>query len=277
MGDEMCKIIKIVGNKVYIGKDDGSIIETNASNMNWDIKVGDKVEVFSNEDFVAVNLVKKVKEKKEIIPTKFSNLFKIIFPILFTWLIVLCVICFCVFSKIPHGKEYRCKFKIEEMDVIFIVNLLDEEMFAETVYSIGKVELKTETSKSYYKVENGKLYELQEIIENGKAKKEYVNIGDISSHKLVLRSNNIEKYIPELKDISTNAEITIELKERYVHPIKTILIVVMIIFIILCLTSYCFVILIKIKNKKIKTSIKSESKIISTEIKSSDTSSTLTE
>ena len=57
----MSKIIKIDGEVISIGTDDGKIKEVRASDVNFEPTVGDEVDVFENKDSVIVSK----KETKE--------------------------------------------------------------------------------------------------------------------------------------------------------------------------------------------------------------------
>ena len=57
----MAKVLKVKDEVISIGTDDGKIKEVRTTDLNFDPKVGDEVEVFESEDSVIVT--KKEKEK----------------------------------------------------------------------------------------------------------------------------------------------------------------------------------------------------------------------
>ena len=63
----MAKIIKIEGDIISIGTDDGGIKEVRTSDLNFEPLVGDSVEVFESEGSVIVS--KKEVKKEEITPS----------------------------------------------------------------------------------------------------------------------------------------------------------------------------------------------------------------
>lgn len=66
----MSKIISIKEDVIQIGTEDGGIKEVRRTDVNFDAKVGDKVEIFENESNV---IVTKAEEKKEENPTNQSS------------------------------------------------------------------------------------------------------------------------------------------------------------------------------------------------------------
>ena len=61
----MSKIIKIEGDKISIGTDDGKIKEVRSSDVNFSPAIGDEVEVFENDGLVIVFKKKNKIEEKE--------------------------------------------------------------------------------------------------------------------------------------------------------------------------------------------------------------------
>lgn len=59
----MARIIKISGEVISIGTDDGKLKEVRASDLNFVPNVGDEVEVFENESGLIVS--KKIKKSEE--------------------------------------------------------------------------------------------------------------------------------------------------------------------------------------------------------------------
>lgn len=60
----MAKIIKIDGEIVSIGTDDGKIKEVKISDLSFDPSVGDEVEVFENENSMIISKKKSTSEEK---------------------------------------------------------------------------------------------------------------------------------------------------------------------------------------------------------------------
>lgn len=60
----MAKIIKIDGDVICIGTDDGNIKEVRISNLNFNPSVGDEVEVFENDDSIIISKKKSISEGK---------------------------------------------------------------------------------------------------------------------------------------------------------------------------------------------------------------------
>lgn len=61
----MAKIIKIDGETISIGTDDGKIKEVRTSEVNFNPSVGDEVEVFESEDSIIVSK-KKITSKDNV-------------------------------------------------------------------------------------------------------------------------------------------------------------------------------------------------------------------
>lgn len=59
----MAKIIKINGEVVSIGTDDGKIKEVRSSDLSFNPQVGDEVEVFESEDSVIISKKKSIIEE----------------------------------------------------------------------------------------------------------------------------------------------------------------------------------------------------------------------
>ncbi|MBQ8425941.1 MAG: hypothetical protein IJX17_08015 [Clostridia bacterium] len=62
----MNKVIKVTEDTIYVGKNDGEIVKTNISNASWDVKVGDEVEIFANDEIIILYLIKKLDKELEI-------------------------------------------------------------------------------------------------------------------------------------------------------------------------------------------------------------------
>lgn len=60
----MAKIIKIDGETISIGTDDGKIREVRTSDLNFNPSVGDEVEVFENDDSIIISKKKSTNEEK---------------------------------------------------------------------------------------------------------------------------------------------------------------------------------------------------------------------
>ena len=173
----MNKIIKIEENKIFVGKDDGSILETETSNASWDVKVGDEVEVFTSGDTVILSLAKKTKEKKccPIIKKAVNACHKLL-PMIFTGLFAIFTIALIVICALPKGNRYEFDMEIMGMELTSTIKFKGDEMQM-TMSTLDKV-----TSVKYdYDIEDGKLYEY-----NTETKK-YDYLGEISSTKLTIK------------------------------------------------------------------------------------------
>lgn len=60
----MANIIKIAGEIISIGTDDGKIREVRTSDLNFNPSVGDEVEVFENDDSIIISKKKSTSEEK---------------------------------------------------------------------------------------------------------------------------------------------------------------------------------------------------------------------
>ena len=60
----MVKIIKIAGEIISIGTDDGKIREVRISDLNFNPSVGDEVELFENDDSIIISKKKSTSEEK---------------------------------------------------------------------------------------------------------------------------------------------------------------------------------------------------------------------
>lgn len=61
----MAKIIKIDGDIIFIGMDDGGIKEVRREDINFDPQLGNKVEIFETESSTIVSQKEEVQDKKE--------------------------------------------------------------------------------------------------------------------------------------------------------------------------------------------------------------------
>ena len=51
----MAKIIKIEDNTVYIGTNDNKIVKVRKDSINWDIKVGENVDIYESDDEIIIS------------------------------------------------------------------------------------------------------------------------------------------------------------------------------------------------------------------------------
>lgn len=222
----MNKVIKITEDEIFIGKEDGSIVKTERANANWDVKLGDKVELYASGKTVIVNLARRVKEKKECKPIieKFSIFGqKKIFPIILSCLFAVFLIALIVINSVPRGKKYTYKADLDFVYVSMVVEFDDDEVTASGVMEMfGDKDDIIGTNK--YKITNGKLYIYQE------EEKTYEYAGEISSTELEF----------EIMD-----GYTLKCKENTMITLRTISIVFMIIFGLLDAAAITFMILIK--------------------------------
>lgn len=61
----MAKIIKIDGDVIFIGMDDGGIKEVRREDINFEPQLGNKVEIFETESSTIVSQKEEVQDKKE--------------------------------------------------------------------------------------------------------------------------------------------------------------------------------------------------------------------
>ncbi len=61
----MAKIIKIDGDIIFIGMDDGGIKEVRREDINFEPQLGNKVEIFETESSTIVSQKEEVQDKKE--------------------------------------------------------------------------------------------------------------------------------------------------------------------------------------------------------------------
>ena len=54
-GVKMAKIIKIEDNTVYIGTNDNKIVKVRKDSINWDIKVGENVDIYESDDEMIIS------------------------------------------------------------------------------------------------------------------------------------------------------------------------------------------------------------------------------
>lgn len=149
----MNKIIKIADGKVFVGKDDGSILETEISNASWDAKVADEVEVFSSGDTVILSLAKKAKEKKVFpIVKKTVNACQKLLPMIFTGLFAFFTIALIVICALPKGHKYEFEMEFMGMELTSTIKFKGDEMQM-TMSTLDEV------TSVKYDIEDGKLYE----------------------------------------------------------------------------------------------------------------------
>ena len=171
----MNKIIKITDDKIFVGKDDGSILETEISNASWGAKVGDEVEVFSSGDTVILSLAKKAKEKKVYpIIKKTVNACQKLLPMIFTGLFAFFTIALIVICALPKGYKYEFEMEFMGVEVTSTIKFKGDEMEM-TMSTLDEI------TTAKYDIEDGKLYEY-----NTETRK-YDYLGEISSTKLSIK------------------------------------------------------------------------------------------
>lgn len=177
----MNKIIKVTNDEIFIGTENGSIVKAARSSADWDAKVGDRVEIFSNGKTVILSLSKKAKVKQE---NKFLNktvgLCQKILPIVFSCLFAAFLVAFIVICSVPRGKNYYFKtpYGVEmEISVSFTKDDLTLKMT--NLYADEDEDPYTIDVRKY-KIDDGDLYVYDELTEK------YENVGEITSTKLKL-------------------------------------------------------------------------------------------
>ena len=215
----MNKIIKITDDKIFVGKDDGSILETEISNASWDAKVGDEVEVFSSGDTVILSLAKKAKEKKVFpIIKKTVNACQKLLPMIFTGLFAFFTIALIVICALPKGHKYEFEMEFMGVEVTSTIKFKGDEMEM-TMSTLDEI------TTAKYDIEDGKLYEY-----NTETRK-YDYLGEISSTKLSIKE-------PE-------TGLVLEYEEETMIALRTLSIVFMVISGVLDLTCIAVALLTK--------------------------------
>lgn len=241
----MDKIIKVTEDEIFIGKEDGTIIKTERANANWDVKVGDVIEVFASEEMIILNLAKKTKTKTKKL-FNFEKLFQYcqkLLPIIFSSLFAAFMIALIVVCSVPRGKEYKFSDSLMGIDYSYTVTFSKDEVVLKSYAKYGD-EVEDSVSTYEYKITDGCLYVYNEELEV------YENNGRISSTKLILTDLEGES-------------LKLELKEKTMCALRNTFITFMVVFGILDLA--CIVIIVLTKKGIIKTKEKSNGEISKSE------------
>lgn len=231
----MNKIVKVTEDKIFIGKDDGSLVEAGRASANWEVKVGDEVEIFTSGDEIILSLAKKVKDKK-IIENKavkwvVKNSQKLL-PIVFSAVFVFFTIALIVICSVPRGWKYVYREEVAGVEVESIVEFDDDELTLTTYSNMMTEEDEIDavvTSK--YKITDGKLYTYNLTTE------QYNYAGKISSTKAVIENEGFK----------------IEYKEETMCALRAVAIVFMVISAILDAGAIAVMILTKKGILKLET------------------------
>lgn len=243
----MNKIVKVTDDKIFIGKDDGSLVVTEKNNASWDVKVGDVVELYEKGDLIIINQSKRnLKQKKKLnIWGNIVNACSNRLPIIFSSFFVLFFVAFMVINFIPHGRTYTCKENIFGYELEATLTFSGDEVTEkvknpyyknEELSDIEGIDTKNEfiiyTSK--YKILDKKLYSFDE--DTG----DYEEGGKISSTKYIAESLGYK----------------IEYTEHTMQTLKTLSLVLFIVFLVFDLA--CVVVVVLNKKGIIKTANASE-------------------
>lgn len=248
----MNKIVKVTDDKIFIGKDDGSLVVAEKNNANWDVMVGDTVEVYEKGDLIIINQSKRnIKQKrKSNVLGNIVNACDDGLPIIFSLWFAVFFIVFMVINFIPHGRTYTCKEKIFGYEI-------------ETTLTFSGDEITLKVKNPYYNNEEfadieGIDIESEFIIQTSKYK--------ILDKKLYVWDESTDKYEEEGKISSTKWVVEslgykIEYTETTMQTLKTLSFVLFIVFGAFDLLS----ILVVVLNKKgiIKTAKAGENKTLS--------------
>lgn len=189
----MGKVVKVTDEEVHIEKLDKSMFYTNKSNADWDIRVGEYVEIFTKENVVILKKCEgDINRISQIISYYFDklkvSLFVIFFFILFT---------FIYYKYLDNDGLYSYKENVLGVNIEVNIALQGDEMsYNRIVSGVTKESLKTK-----YKITDEKLYGLNE--NTGK----YVYIGDITTTKLIIYTNDNEKMELTCNDTVKNIKI----------------------------------------------------------------------
>lgn len=220
----MNKVVKITEDKIFVGQDDGSLLETDRTNANYDVKVGDVVEVYSKGELVIINkIIDKKSTKSNKINIKLSKILSITFSIIFSFFLI----SFIVISVLPHGKVYtyemsdgedyyRIKLTFSEdivtSEISFSYTIKDptnpnnnnsseqqEQINSQTfiigpqTVSTGNKVIKDQTTVTYkYKIIDKELYLFSGENEEGEGS--YIVVGKITSTSLTYKYDPDDNY-----------------------------------------------------------------------------------
>lgn len=255
----MYSVVKITEDKIYMLSDDGKMYKTDTANAKWNVQVGDIIAIHNIDNRIVLTQINKEPEVKK--KTKNHAGFvkvckKVLLPI-FSVLFAISLIGFFIIALLPHGKTYKYNIEKEngdfvKVEMVFGKNDIDVILdYLETIdYSDTNPELNLEpqiirensTTKCKYKIEKKELYVLEDTTGV------YVKIGKISSTKIILESL--------YDDESTGLTATIFLEEHTMHILKTLSLVLFIVFAVLDLV--CVVVVVLNKRGIIKTANASE-------------------
>lgn len=233
----MDKVVRVTDEKIFIGKDDGSLIEVGVDSANWDVKVGDQVEVFTGESGIVLSLSKKVKEKKigENKAVKWvMNKSQKLLPIVFSSVFVFFMIALIVICSVPRGRKYKFNTEFLGMEVTSTITFKNDKMEVRSS-TLDEVEY------VLYDIDDGKIYEYNSET------KTYDYMGKISSTKLTVESDGFSMVY----------------KEHTMIALKTISIVFMVIAAILDAGAITVMILTKKGVLKLEVAPAVESEVLS--------------
>lgn len=267
----MYSVVKITEDKIYMLSDDGKMYKTDIANAKWNVQVGDIIAIHNIENEVILTKINKEPEVKKK-PKNHAGFVKVcqkfLLPI-FSVLFAISLIGFFVIALLPHGKTYKYNVDKEngdfvKVEIVFGKNDIDVTLdYLETIdfFDINS-ELNLEpqiirennTTKCKYKIEKKELYALDDTTGV------YVKIGKISSTKIIFESL--------YEDESTGLTATIFLEEHTMQTLKTLSLVLFIVFAVLDLA--CVVVVILNKKGIIKTANESVSQFESNSVVASE-------
>lgn len=219
----MNKVVKITEDKIFVGQDDGSLLETDRTNANYDVKVGDVVEVYSKDDLIIINKISdKNPTKSNKNNIKLSKILSITFSIIFSFFLI----SFIVISVLPHGKVYTYEMSDGEdyyrIKLTFSEDIVTSEIsFSYTIdptnpndnnsseqqerinsqtfiigpqtVSTGNKVIKDQTTDTYkYKIIDKELYFFSGENEEGEGS--YIVVGKITSTSLTYKYDSDDNY-----------------------------------------------------------------------------------
>lgn len=249
----MYSVVKITEDKIYMLSDDGKMYKTDIANAKWNVQVGDVIAIHNIENEVILTKINKEQEVKK--KTKnhagiVKACQKFLLPF-FSVLFAISLVAFFVFTFIPHGKRYTCNIELENGDYYkaemkfgkneiecYIDYLLTVDMpnSNSVIYNESQIIRVNETQKYKYKIVGKQLYFFND--EDGA----YVKLGKISSTKIVLESTYNE---------DTDLSAAMFFEEHTMQTLKTLSLVLFIVFLVLDLV--CVMVVVLNKKGIIKT------------------------
>lgn len=267
----MYSVVKIAEDKIYMLNDEGKMYKTDIANANWNVQIGDNIEICNIDGKLVLMQVNKTSEVKKT-KKKFSGLVKVckrvLIPI-FSALFAISLVGFLVIALLPHGKTYKYNvdkengdyYKVEmkfgkneiECHVDYVITIDNPDINSES-YNLPQIIRVNDTENYKYKIIGKRLYVFYD--EAGT----YVEIGKISSTKIIAESTYDE-------DFGMNAAMFFE--EHTMQTLKVLSLVLFIVFAVFDLV--CVVVVVLNKKGIIKTANESVSLSESNSVVASET------